>query len=174
MAGAGADRERVVLRAFVDTDAPAVRALVGPTIDQLPCRESARSAVDALVTGRDPDARGLIAVDSQGVVGLAIHGAVAGALASGRIQLVIVAASARRRGIGTRLVEGAVAALNRDGSNRIFVELPDDPTLIAAMQVLVTCSFDIDARVADYIRDGVDLMILRRDLDPTVATQDQA
>ena len=166
------DGGRVVLRAIVDSDAPAVRALAEPAIEQLPWREGARSAVDALVTRRDPDSRGLVALDAEHVVGLVIYGAVAGAVDSGRIQLVIVAPSARRHGMGTRLVEAAAAALHRDGSHRIFIELPDDPALVAGMQLLVRCSFDVHARIADYVRDGVDLVILRRDLDATAATQD--
>ena len=36
------------------------------------------------------------------------------------------------------------------------------PALLAAKQLLLRCQFSVDATVADYFRDGVDLAILRR------------
>ena len=174
MPGAGIDRGRVVVRAFVPADTPAVRAIAAPAIGRLPCPEGARSAVDALFTGRDPDSRGLVGVDGEHVVGFVVFGSIAGTVDTGRIQLVVVAPSERRRGIGTRLVEGAVGFLDRDRSRVIFVELPDDPSLAAAMHLLVRCGFHVDARVADHVRDGVDLAILRRDPNPSTSLRQRA
>ena len=173
MAGAGPDRGRSELRAFAATDAPAVRALTAPAIEQLPWSEGARSAVDALVTERDADSRGLVATEGGHVVGLIIYGAVAGAVDTGRIQLVIVAPGARRRGTGARLVEGAIAALDAARIRLIFVELADDPALVAGMRLLLTCGFHVDARVPDYVRDGIDLVILRRDIRQAEAPREQ-
>lgn len=166
MPGAGTDRGRVVLRALMPIDASAARALIVPELERLGYSEGPRSALEAVVAGRDADSRGLVAIDAEHVVGCIIFGSVAGAVETGRIQLLVVAEEARRRGIATRLTDDAIAELTRDGNRVIFVELPDDPALAPAMRLLVRSEFHVDARVANYFRDGVDLAILRRDLRP--------
>ncbi len=164
MTGVGTDRGGVTLRAIRPTDAAAVRALVAPEIERLGYRESLGSAVDAAIAGRDPDSRAIVALDAVEVIGLVMHGAIAGAVGTGRVQFVVVDRNVRRRGIATRLIEGAASELAQDGYRAIFVELPDDPTLIAGRHLLASCRFGVEARVADYFRDGVDLVILRRDI----------
>ena len=161
---AGTDRAIVTLRALRVEDGPAARALALPEIERSPYGVSIRSALDAVLAGTDPDSRGLVAIHDGLLVGIAVHGTIAGALGAGRLQLIVVDRDLRRRGIATKLVHGAVAALGAEGVRFVTVELPDDPALLAAKQLLLRCQFSVEATVADYFRDGVDLAILRRDL----------
>ena len=158
------NRGRVTVRALRADDAPSIRALALPGIDGSRYAESARSALDGVLDGRDPDSRALVAVDAGRIAGIVILGSIAGAVGTGRLQLIVVERHARRRGIATQLIRGAIASLVADGMRIAVIELPDDPTLGAAKALLLGCGFHIVARVADYFRDGVDLAILQHDL----------
>jgi ribosomal protein S18 acetylase RimI-like enzyme len=99
------------------------------------------------------------------VVGVVVFGAIAGSLGAGRVQLIVVSRSSRRSGIASALIERALDVLAAERMRAAFVELPDDPALSAATRLLVRCGFRIEARVADHFRDGIDLAVLRRDLE---------
>ena len=161
---ADTDRGTVTLRALRADDGPVARAMALPEIERSPYGVSMRSALEAVLAGTDPDSRGLVAIHDGALVGIAIYGAIAGALGAGRLQLIVVDRDMRLRGIATQLVHGAIAALGAEGVRFVSVELPDDPALIAAKQLLLRCRLSVEATVADYFRDGVDLAILRRDL----------
>ena len=161
---AGTDRATVTLRALRAEDGSVARALALPEIERSPYGVSMRSALDAVLAGTDPDSRGLVAIHDGLLVGLAVYGAIAGALGAGRLQLIVVDRDLRLRGIATQLVHSAVAALGAEGMRFVTVELPNDPALSAAKLLLLRCSFSVEATVADYFRDGVDLAILRREL----------
>jgi ribosomal protein S18 acetylase RimI-like enzyme len=163
MPGAGVGVEGVTVRALVQGDAAAVDAMARPEIERSGYPWSVRSAVDAVLRGNDPESRGLVAVEDGRVVGFAVFGAIAGAVAAGRVQLVVTHRDARRRGIAAMLVGRAVAELAADGTRVAFAELPEDPESSSVKRLLIRCRFRIDSRVADYFRDGVDLVILRHD-----------
>ena len=154
----------IVIRDLHSADAEAVRtlALAGPGSGAF--ASSAHAAIEAALTASDPDARAAVALARDELIGLVLYGATAGAVGTGRVQLVITTPAHRRRGVGTRLVETALSRMTADGTRIVFVEVPDDPDLAAAKRLLLRCGFHIDAAVADYFRDGVDLSILRRDL----------
>ena len=164
MPSAGTDRGIVTLRALRAEDGPVVRALALPEIERSPYGSGSSSALEAVLTGADPDSRGLVAIHDGRLVGIAVYGAIAGTAGAGRLQLVVVDRDTRMRGIATKLVHGAIAALGAEGARFVTVELPDDPVLSASKQLLLRCRFHVEVMVADYFRDGVDLAILRRDL----------
>ena len=159
----------LVIRDLHPADAEAVRTLVLAGIGSSPYAASASSAIETAIAASDPDARATVAVKRDQPIALVLFGAIAGAVGSGRVQLVITASDHRRRGVATRLVETAVSRMTADGARTVFVELPDDPDLAPAKHLLLRCGFHIGATVADYFRDGVGLSILRRDL----STRDQ-
>ena len=142
----------------------AVRALVAPEIDGSRYRSAARAALESVIAGTDPESRGLVAVTDGRIVGLVVHGTTAGSDGAGRVLLIVIDPGARRRGVATALVDAAMADLRREGARFVVVEVADDPVLAPALALLRRCGFEPEARVADFFRDGVDLVILRREI----------
>jgi ribosomal protein S18 acetylase RimI-like enzyme len=154
----------IELRALLPDDAGPVRALVVGLVERSPYGVSPRAALEGTLLGRDPDYAGIIALDGEGIAGVVLYGAIAGADGAGRLNLVAIEHGQRMRGVATMLIEAAIDALRVQGKRFVTVELPDDPELAQSKSLLVRCGFRLEARVPDYFRDGVDLAILRRDL----------
>jgi ribosomal protein S18 acetylase RimI-like enzyme len=121
-------------------------------------------ALDGALDGKSSEYRALAATEDQRIVGLVVYGTTAGAEGAGRLYLVAIDRGARMRGIATSLVEAAVHALGGEGARFVTVEIPDDPTLAASRSLLARCGFRVEAKVAEYVRAGVGLVILRRNL----------
>jgi ribosomal protein S18 acetylase RimI-like enzyme len=164
MSGAVTTAAALTLRALEPRDSAAVRALALPEIARSPYAGGASAALEAAIAGTTREARGIIALNQTALVGVVVLGEIAGAEGAGRLQLIVVDEGARSRGIATRLVEQAAARLGADGMRFVAVELPDEPELAAAKRLLLRCGFHVEATVADYFRDGVDLAILQRAL----------
>ena len=94
--------------------------------------------------------------------GVVVWGLVAGASGAGMVYGVCVDAAARRRGIGGRLLAHALAGLRAGGARTTFAEVPDDTAVAGLLALLAAAGFREEARVADFYRDGVALLILRR------------
>ena len=154
----------LTVRAARAGDAADVRALTAPELDRSRYGSGARSAIETALRAADAESRALVGADGGRIVGIIVYGTIAGSVGTGRFQLVITDAGRRRRGIATALVNAAVASLVADGSRVLFVELPDDPALADAKHLLFRAAFRVEASVADYFSDGVDLLVLRRDL----------
>jgi ribosomal protein S18 acetylase RimI-like enzyme len=158
--------ESDIVRPFDQADVPAIRRLAEPELGRSAYRSGPAAAIDALVTGSDPDTHGLVAIRGHSIVAFVIHGSIAGAEGAGRLQLVVTDNPFRRMGIARRLVEVAVDRLRGRGARFVIVELPDDPALAPATALLHRCGFLVDARVRDFYRDGVDLAVFRLELTP--------
>ena len=117
-----------------------------------------------LGTGGDDEARALAATRDGALVGLVVYGLVAGAQGAGRLHLVLVTASARLAGVGLQLCDAAADALRRAGARLIVAEVPDDPATAAGRELLRRAAFREEGRIPDFHRDGVALLLLRRDL----------
>ncbi len=154
----------VTIREFRDTDRSSVLALVDQEIRRSAYPATLRGAIDAVLAHRDPDSQALVIFRAEELVGIIIFGTVAGAEGAGRLQLVVTDPGSRRTGIASALVEAAVEVLRRSGARLVAVELPDDPELAPAAGLLERCGFAVDARVRDFHRDGVDLVVFRRTL----------
>lgn len=98
------------------------------------------------------------------LIGFVVLGETAGALGAGRIYFVAVHATTRRRGVATALIEAACADLQARGARLAVIELPEEPGLAAGLALARCTGFREEARVSDYARDGVGLLLLRRDL----------
>ena len=153
----------VAIRAYHRDDAAAIRDLAAPDIERTSYRSAPRATIDGLTQGTDPETRALVAVRNDAIVAFVIHGTVAGAEGAGRVQLIVTAAPFRRAGIARHLVEAAVEDLRDAGARFTMVEMPDDPALAPGLSLLGRCDFRIDARVRDFYRDGVDLLVFRRE-----------
>ena len=152
------------IRMYRRDDADVIRDLAAPDLERSNYRSGPRAAIDGLAEGSDGESRALVAVREDAVIAFVIHGIVAGAEGAGRLQLVVTAAPFRRAGIARQLVERAVEDLRESGVRFTMVEVPDDPMLVPAIALLEQCGFRVDARIRDFYRDGVDLVVFRRDI----------
>ena len=155
----------VVVRPLVDCDRTAGRSLVDQEAAGTPYADVVGYFLRLAFDGRAEESRALVAERAGDIIGLALFGEVAGAVSTGRMHFVTVTASARLHAIAGGLCEAAVADMAAKGDRLVVAELPDDALLTSGRALLSRCGFVEAGRVADYYRDGVDLVVLRRVID---------
>ena len=133
-------------------------------MDGTPYAEAPLHALERALAGGDEEAWGLVAVRAGEVVGLVVLGLVAGAQGAGRLQLVHVTASARLGGVGRTLIDGGAAEAAGRGARFLLAEVPEDPMLAPVHVLLQRAGFRVESRIPDFIREGVGIAFLRRDL----------
>jgi ribosomal protein S18 acetylase RimI-like enzyme len=151
------------LRPLTARDAPAARALADAVLADAPYDDQLRGAIDRVLASRTDEYRALVAVADTALAGLLVFGETAGARGAGHIYFVAVDASTRRRGIATALAEAACRDLTERGARFVIIEMPDDPRLAGARLAAEQASFREEGRIADYVSDGMSLLLLRRD-----------
>ena len=152
------------IRPLHEDETAAARALVVGVVGDTGYRFQPLSALDAALGGDTDESRAIVAADGDELVGLALYGRVAGTVGAGKLHLAVVTAGARLRGVGRLLIDAAASDLATSGCRFIVAEAPDDPMLAPGHELLARAGFAEEARVRDYYRDGVDLLILRREL----------
>ena len=152
------------IRALRPGDSDEVRRIVAPEIDRSRYPGAARAALDAALVGATDESRACVAIREGTLMGVIVHGTLAGADGAGRLQLLVTAARARRTGVGRALVQAAFDDLRALGARFVFVEMPDDESLVPARRLLEQSGFRAESRVRDFFRDGVDLVIHHLDL----------
>ncbi|MCW2747578.1 MAG: ribosomal protein S18P -alanine acetyltransferase [Nocardioidaceae bacterium] len=75
------------------------------------------------------------------------------------LQRIAVAPSARRSGLGRRLLEEVVAVARRGGCERMLLEVRADN--VAAIALYAACGFVEIHRRRGYYRDGVDAVVMQ-------------
>ena len=150
------------LRPLTARDAPAARALADAVLADAPCGEHHRLTLDSVLTSATGEYLALVAAEESALAGLIVFGETAGARGAGRIYFIAVDASSRRRGVATALAEAACRDLTERGARFVMIELPDDPHLAGARLVAEHAGFREQGRIADYLSDGVSLLLLRR------------
>lgn len=153
---------QVVLRPARKTDDATMRMLVEHGVVGATNAEGVGYFLRLALDGRSHESRAIVADDSGNVIGFVLYGEVAGAIGTGRVHFITVAMTARHDSIGTRLCEAATADLISEGARLVLVELPGDSSSIPGRGLLARCGFVEAARVADYYRDGVDLILFQR------------
>ncbi|HVE79095.1 MAG TPA: hypothetical protein VNA89_09555 [Gemmatimonadaceae bacterium] len=161
----------LVVRPTVGPERDAVRSLLADAVGRGPHGERALELLDRADAG--PGAEYLAYVVAQQglfggerVVGALVAERVAGA--AGTIRVHALAG----RGTGThdaaavreRLVAALAERARREGGRLLVAELPDEPALRPMRDALLAAGFAEEGRVADLVRDGVALLLLRRDL----------
>ena len=159
-------RADVALRAATSADAAALQKLVSDTSAGTPYEELPAYFLRLALAAPSEESRAIVAVQDGAVVGCALYGVVAGAIGTGRIHFVAVAAGSRRLGIASRLCGAAVDELSARAARNVIVELPDDRVVDSGRALLERCAFTEVARVPDYHRDGVALVVLQRAVSP--------
>lgn len=110
----------------------------------------------------DDEARVLVCEQRGAIVGCVVYGKVAGTVGTGRVHYVAVSAETRRCGVASALCEAAIGELTSAGARSVIVEMPDDGESRPGLALLARCGLSVVARVADYYRDGVHLIVLER------------
>jgi ribosomal protein S18 acetylase RimI-like enzyme len=157
-------RGRVVVRRLLPDDAQVARVLAASDIAGTPYAEAPMHALERALDGDDPEAWGLVAVRDAELVGLVLLGLVAGAQGAGRLHLIVVTASARFGGVGRLLLDRAADEAAQRGARFLLAEIPEDPVLAPAHELLRRAGFRTESRIADFIRDGIGIAFARRDL----------
>ncbi len=156
---------RLIVRPATVTDLSAALALVGeearknPWIGRIP--ELFGSAVNG---NRGSEYRAIVAEREGEIVGFAVYGMIAGTVGTGMLSAVLVGVRSRRAGIGTAVLRGAVNDLRTLSTRMIIAEVPKDVYLSRYRAFLNANLFFEEARIGDYYRDGVDMIISRRNL----------
>ena len=112
----------------------------------------------------DPETTALIIERDGTVVALALFGRVSGAQDTWKLDVFLMSERVEPRGIGRALLDAVVAAAKKAGGRLLTAELPADPVLGRTLSLLRANGFTQDGKVADYFRDGVALLFLRREL----------
>lgn len=141
------------LRGLSIADAPVAAALVsdalGPSWDEATLSdELARPG--ALCVGASLDGE-LVAALLAWVVAAELE-----------INVVVVAASARRSGLGTRLVDHVLQRARAEGAEQAFLEVRQSNT--AARALYLRCGFAETGLRRGYYRDGEDAILMSREL----------
>jgi ribosomal protein S18 acetylase RimI-like enzyme len=157
-------RAPVTVRPLAPLDSAAAQALAEAVFGDAPYASSMLAALDGALRAESEEYRALVVRENSALIGLIVFGATAGALGAGRIYFVAVDGSARRRGIATALIGAACEELRSRGARFVAVEMPEEPRLDGGRAVALRAGFRPESRVGDYVRDGVGLAFLRRDL----------
>lgn len=155
----------VTLLSLAAPDATAARALADTALGDAPYAELLLASLDGALTAASDEYRAIVARDESVLLGLIVFGETAGAVGAGRIYFVVVDPAARRRGIATALVDAACRDLRARGARLVAMELTEDPRLERGRWLAHRAGFREEARVSDYVREGVGLVLLRRDLE---------
>jgi len=109
----------------------------------------------------DPEARALISGNPANA--LAIFGPVAGAQGTWHVRVMCVAAELQRDA-GRPFMDSLIGAMHDEGARVVLAELPADEVIGDALTLLRANGFRQTGKIADYFRDGVALLFLRREL----------
>ena len=123
------------------------------------------SAADIAELLAGPGGFGLAVRDAGDIRAFILVRAIAG---EAEILTLAVAPAARRRGVASALVEGAVLAAQAAGAEAMFLEVAADNT--AAIALYVGAGFArVGARPGYYPREtgAIDALVMRRDLNTT-------
>ena len=145
-------------------DVTAAQMLALTVLGDAPHAEPMLAALANALRRTSDEYRAIVARDGRTVVGIIVFGEVAGALGAGRIYLVAVDGGARRRGIASALVDAACQELSQRQARFAMIELPAHARLTNVRRLIERAGFREEGRMDDYVRDGVPLLFLRREL----------
>lgn len=139
-------------------DADAARAIVVARLGGTRYEGRVLEQLDVALSFEDPEYMALLAAEplSGQLVGLAMFGAVAGAQRVTKIHALLGDDEAACEALAT-----AVRTVAADSGERMVIaELPDDTVFRQAVITLRAVGFHEEARVDDFVADGVGLRFL--------------
>ena len=156
----------IVVRAATDDDRAALERLVGDGVNGTAYHDVPHYFLRLALAGRNDESRAIVAVRDGTVIGCALYGSVAGAIGTMRIHFIVVANPARRAGTGQALCAAVLGEASGHGMRSVIVEMPDEAAFCAGHALLEKCGFASVARVADYYRDGIALVVMHHAVAP--------
>lgn len=150
-------------RLMAPGDAEPVRGLIWGALGITPYVDRVMELLSAAERG-DPESHALVTERDGTVAALALFGPVAGAAGVWHLSMVLLAPSVDPRDVGRVMVEAVVHAVRRAGGRLIMAELPADAVLGRTLSLLRANEFRQEGKIADYYREGVALLFLRREL----------
>lgn len=156
----------VIIRDATGDDRVTLEQLIAEGVSGTEYRDVPLYFLRLALAGRGDDARAIVAVRDGTAVGCALYGAVAGAVGTSRIHFVAVTSPDRRMGTGRSLCNAILNDAASHGTRSVIVEMPDEPAFLGGQTLLEQCGFAHVARVADYYRDGVSLLVLHHAIAP--------
>jgi ribosomal protein S18 acetylase RimI-like enzyme len=153
-------------RAPLPRDWPLARAVLAAEAARHPYAERTLELLDAAETsGTESEYHAAVAGVDGAAAGVVVYGMTAGASGAGALYGIAVAAAWRRRGVGSALVRHAAGDLRTLGARFVLAEVPEDPLALGdVLALLAAAGFRAEARVADFYRDGVGMVFMRREL----------
>jgi hypothetical protein len=112
----------------------------------------------------DPETRGLVMERDATVVTLALFGPQAGTRDTWRLHGVLLAPHVDSSDVGRVMIDGVVRDVARGGGRLLVTELPADQALGRMLSLLRATGFRQEARIPHFYRDGVALLVLRREM----------
>lgn len=145
-------------------DAAAAFALVYGALGFTPYVDRVVELLRQAARGADPEARALVIERDGTIAGLVMFGIVAGTASTAKMHALVIDQAVAADDIGRRLLAAATSAAGSDGATIVVAELPDDAAFGASHGALLNGGFIEEGRVADFFREGVALLIFRRDV----------
>jgi hypothetical protein len=150
----------VRIRPIEGRDAGAVTALLDATTGHTSLRDRAREVTNLALGSGDREHRAFVADDGRELCGIVVYGELLGSDRVMRVHFLGFSRSAE----GQRLLDAVNDAARESRARFVFIEIADDPALRDTLRVLEDAGYRQEARIADYVRDGVALLFLRRSI----------
>ncbi len=158
--------KRLDVHAAREQDLAAALALLAWEQDKNPWLTRMPELLRAAIDKPTGEYRACVAIRDGELVGFGVYGIVGGAIGTGVIHGVLVAARSRRAGIGLRIMLHMTQDLATSNSRMIIAEVPGDPRVMRYRALLIAYGFMEETRIDDYYSDGVPQIISRFDLQP--------
>jgi L-amino acid N-acyltransferase YncA len=149
-------------RPIAPEDAAGAHQLLVSRLGVTPYVDRAVEILNIAERGGDEENRAYVVARDGTVAGLALFGKIAGTEAGFRLHLLLVVST--DGDVGERLLESVNTAVIDSGGRFLVAEIAKEPALSATITLLREHGFEEAGSIPDYFRDGVPLLILRRDL----------
>jgi ribosomal protein S18 acetylase RimI-like enzyme len=111
--------------------------------------------------GGDDEHRALVIARDGTVAGLVLFGVIAGTDGGARLHTAVLAPGVDADDVGKRLLRAVTDDMRRAGARYLLAEMADDPALGSVLSLLRDHGFTEEARVDDFVRDGIALTFLK-------------
>jgi hypothetical protein len=150
-------------RPLQPADAQPVRQLVLSTLGITPYVDRVLELLEEAERG-DSDTGALLIERDATVAALALFGEIAGSNRVWKLHTLLLGERVEPRDVGVALLNGVIEHTRALGGRQLLAELPADPVYGRTLSLLRASDFDQEGRIADFFRDGVALLFLRRTL----------
>jgi ribosomal protein S18 acetylase RimI-like enzyme len=150
-------------RPLQPADSEPARALVLGVLGVTPYVDRVLELLDAATRG-DPETRAWVIERDDTAVALALFGPQPGTRDTWRLHGILLAPHIESHDLGRAMVDAVVRDVAGSGARLLIAELPADHALGRTLSLLRATGFQQEARIPHFYRDGVALLVLRREL----------